>query len=280
MVVIVDHINTYKTMKALIFSPKKDEVFEAICTFLRKRGHECTDQATQGPFDFSIVLGGDGTVLAAGRSNVPNPVIVINRGHLGFLTSSGSDEYQETLERFFSEKFTVTKRPTLLVDILSKDGFCWRSLNAVNEVVIAKAGMGKLIQVAVYVSDPTNNNEEQLSEYRADGLIVSTPTGSTAYNLSALGPIIHPLCQDYVITPICPQGLTQRPLVIPGQMKVRIEPHDSELWLSVDGQDNYAMNENSVTVQYNNNRSMETMNPKDTYFQILRKKLGWGIKLV
>jgi len=231
--------------------------------------------------DFTVVLGGDGTVLAAGRTGAPNPLLVINTGHLGFLTSTGMSNYREAIKSFLEGSYTLTKRRTLHVGVAPFSPTSNRIIeyNAVNEVVIAKAQLSKLVTVGVYIMDTMNvAYQELVAEYRADGLIVSTPTGSTAYNLSAGGPIIHPSCESLVITPICPQGLTQRPLVIPANMKVRIKSLDDSLYVSVDGQDGCPMH-SVVDVNYNSH-SMEIVNPDDSYFQILRKKLGWGVKPV
>ena len=276
---------------AYIFSMKQDDFYHDVVSFLTLTcGITCMstlpDNFIDYP-DFTVVLGGDGTVLAAGREGVPNPIIVINTGHLGFLTSSDKENYQDALLRFLQGTYTVTKRRTLNVSVAAfRPTESSRMFDAMNEVVVKHPS--KLVKVAVYVSDSADEwtdpggfkltKAELLSEYRADGLIVSTPTGSTAYNVSAGGPIIHPACDAFVITPICPQGLTQRPLVIPGYMKIRIKPIDSEMFVTVDGQDGSPVS-NTVDVCYNAH-SIETVNPTDTYFQILRKKLGWGIKPV
>ena len=270
---------------------KQDDFFHEVVSFLTLTcGIECmtTLPATFIDYpDFTVVLGGDGTVLAAGRKGLANPFVVINTGHLGFLTSSDKENYRDALLRFVQGTYTLTKRRTLRVRVPdfspTKEP---RMFDAVNEVVVKHPS--KLVKVAVYVSeDPGEWNDpsfsqstkaELLSEYRVDGLIVSTPTGSTAYNVSAGGPIIHPACDSFVITPICPQGLTQRPLVIPGNMKIRIKPLDCEMFVTVDGQDGSQVL-GAVDVWYNAH-TIETVNPLDTYFQILRKKLGWGIKPV
>jgi NAD+ kinase len=273
---------------AYIFSMKQDDFFHEVVSFLTLTcGIECFSSlpSKDDPFvcpDFTVVLGGDGTVLAAGRAGAPNPLLVINTGHLGFLTSTGMLNYREAIKSFLEGYYTLTKRRTLHVGVapFSPTGNRIIEYNAVNEVVIAKAQLSKLVTVGVYVMDTMNAAYKELvAEYRADGLIVSTPTGSTAYNLSAGGPIIHPICDNIVITPICPQGLSQRPLVLPGgTTKIRLTPLDDSLFVSVDGQDGCPMYGN-VDVFYNSHQ-MEIVNPDASYFQILRQKLGWGVKLV
>jgi len=264
---------------------KHDDFYHEVVSFLSYTcGVACMselpDKFIDYP-DFTVVLGGDGTVLAAGRQGAPNPLLVVNTGHLGFLTSTGKPDYQEAIKRFLQGSYTLTKRRTLRVQILPFKPAVnkYVEYNAVNEVVISKNQLAKLVGVGVYVmerDDPTY--QELVSEYRADGLIVSTPTGSTAYNLSAGGPIIHPSCENIVITPICPQGLTHRPIVLSGDLRIRIKPLSDDLYVSVDGQEGCSMYGN-VDVFYNSHR-MEIVNPTHSYFQILQQKLGWGIKPV
>jgi NAD+ kinase len=271
-----------------IVKNNNDDFYREVVAYLHTLGYEelAVDNYTTNA-EFTLVLGGDGTVLAAGRKGLPNPFVVINTGHLGFLTSSDKENYRDTLLRFVQGSYTLTKRRTLRVRVPAfRPTDPPHMFDAVNEVVVKHPS--KLVKVAVYVSDRDDEWEdpsgyrlskaELLSEYRVDGLIVSTPTGSTAYNVSAGGPIIHPACDAFVITPICPQGLTQWPLVIPGNMKIRIKPLDCEMFVTVDGQDGSQVL-GAVDVCYNAH-CIETVNPLDTYFQILRKKLGWGIKPV
>jgi NAD+ kinase len=271
---------------AYIFTTKERDIFyHQVVSALDFYGVKAVDTLPKNFAEmpqFSLVLGGDGAVLAAGRAGAPNPIMVVNRGHLGFLTSTDEANYLEALKRFLEGRYTLTKRRTLRVQVAAfrptKEPDVY---NAVNEVVIAKNQLSKLVKVRVHVYYDKNNvaaGKEVLGEYRADGLIVSTPTGSTAYNVSAGGSIIHPLCDVLSITPICPQGLTQRPLIIPATMKVQLEPLEEELFVSVDGQDGCPMR-GYVDVSYNDHH-LEIVNPTDTYFQILRKKLAWGVNPV
>jgi NAD+ kinase len=308
-------------MKAYIFALKNSTIEADVVSFLSTMGVACSYDMDAA--DFTIVLGGDGSVLAAGRKGVPNPILVINTGHLGFLTSTDKENYQEAIKSFLQGSYTLTKRRTLRVRVVPfrpLDKF--REYNAVNEVVISKNQLAKLVKVGVYVMDRDGPDYQEpgaldelwrakydfnrtklgvaedkardaadrtiasvqqaklelVCEYRADGLIVSTPTGSTAYNLSAGGPIIHPSCENIVITPICPQGLSQRPLVLSNDVRIRIKPLSDDLYVSVDGQEICPMHGN-VDVFCNSHR-MEIVNPSFTYYQILRQKLGWGVKLV
>ncbi len=229
-----------------------------------------------GKADLVIILGGDGTVLGAARQNLKSPVIVINTGHLGFLTSADVSSYRTILLDYCTlqdgprqERYKRTRRYMLNVEIEDKVYF------ALNDVIVKDCF--KLAQFSVYADDGTG--ETLLSEYRADGLIVATPTGSTAYSLSASGPILHPHCKAFVLSPICPQGLTQRPLVLPAEFSLRLQlPH--AMHVSIDGQITSETPQNSSVRIKNNSHFMETVNPTESYFQVLRQKLGWGIKPV
>ena len=267
----------------LLIAKDEDDFYSSISTLLSTsfncRIVKSSDLVHEA--DFSVVLGGDGTVLAAARAGLKSPVIVINTGHLGFLTSADKSNFNEVLfdfdDWYFSEDFnrptapecTLTTRHMLDIKVGNDSYF------ALNDIAIKN--FSKLARVSVFAV--INKQEEIISEYRADGLIVATPTGSTAYSLSASGPIIHPSCKSYVITPICPQGLTQRPLVIPADWHLRIQLED-EMNVSIDGQiARDTPKGTSIEVRYNSH-AIETLNPSHSYFEVLRDKLGWGIKPV
>jgi NAD+ kinase len=235
--------------------------------------------------DFTIVLGGDGTVLGAARKGVHSPVIIINTGNLGFLstcseslTTSAYEAAIETIDRVLLGEFTVTTRHLLHVTLADESEYM-----ALNDVVVQPMHMNKLVKLALYGIDNVDD-EVLICEYRSSGLIISTPTGSTAFSLSASGPIIHPSCHSFCVTPICPQGLTQRPLVLPHTTRLHIEPDGHEdLCLSIDGQEEHEIINESVKVRYNNSQydnshSIQTVNPLHTYYATLQKKLGWGIR--
>jgi NAD+ kinase len=271
--------------KAYVFTTKeKDLFYRQVLTALDYFGVQAVEELPENFLDMpelTVVISGDGGVLAAGRAGAPNPMMVINTGHLGFLTSADKENYQEALKAFLEGRYTLTKRRTLRVQVAEfRPTAEPRIFSAVNDVVIAKAQLSKLVRVKVHVYENSTDvsRRELLTEYRADGLIVSTPTGSTAYNLSAGGSIIHPSCDVLTVTPICPQGLTHRPLVVPANVRLQIEPLDDELFVSIDGQEGCPMR-GMVDVSYNDHY-IEIVNPTDTYFQILRKKLAWGVNPV
>jgi NAD+ kinase len=273
-------------LKAYVHTKDKDQFYIAVITYLKHCGVLIVDTAPKA--DFSVILGGDGTVLAAGRSGIKGPVLIINTGHLGFLTSSTAVHYKAAINDFIAGLYTTTKRYMLTVDLLDvvsglvvrkKPKFTVvKSFKALNDLVIKPTAMNKLVHMTVYASCD-GKPKELMCEYRADGLIVSTSTGSTAYNLSAGGPIIHPSCESFVITPICPQGLTHRPVVLPASYTLHISEFDPGLYISIDGQVNEPLEAQVVSVKYGK-ACIEAVNPPETYFQVLRQKLHWGNGIV
>jgi len=256
-----------------------------LCKYIRRQLIEngCEVVATSEEASFSIVLGGDGTVLAAARAGLASPAVIINTGHLGFLTSSNNDaSAKQLIHTILNEAgYTPVCTNRLMLDVKVSQGsgsdLCY---HAVNDIVLTKNGLAKLTTCRVSIAEPPDYDHTLLSEYRADGLIVATPTGSTAYSLSAGGPIIHPRCQSLVVSPICPQGLTQRPMVLPADVHLGIQPLTDDLYLSVDGQIGVPLSAHSfVTITYGTH-SIQTVNPTMTYYEVLRGKLGWGIKPV
>lgn len=259
----------------LLVSKDQDDTYRQVSNILTiQLGLQLVENADDA--DLSVVLGGDGTVLSAARQGLKSPVIVINTGHLGFLTSADPSNFKSILLDYCTlpeedrlRVYKRTRRHMLDVQINGKKYL------ALNDVVVKN--FFKLARVNVYADDGTG--EELVSEYRADGLIIATPTGSTAYSLSTSGPIIHPHCHAYVVSPICPQGLTQRPLVLPSGLSIRLHMQD-DMHVSIDGQvTNETIKDSSVVVTYNSH-TIETVNPSSSYFQVLRAKLGWGIKPV
>lgn len=254
-----------------IYSMKKDEFFQTIAELFTSLGAIIVPTIAES--EGTIVLGGDGSLLGAARAGVKSPILVINTGHLGFLTSSSKDDYHKAIVNFLTGKYTTTKRQMLIV---TQEGSS-EEIGALNDIVVRKALLSGLVRLSVFASQ-SDQDEVLVSEYRADGLIISTPTGSTAYNLSASGPIIHPSCPSLVITPICPQALTQRPILLPASFRLRIEAHTEDMGLSIDGQIERPLG-TGIRIHYDS-QAVETVNPINSYFQVLREKLAWGIKPV
>ena len=183
--------------------------------------------------DLAIVLGGDGTLLSAARAvgNRAIPILAVNLGGLGFLTAITIDDFFPELERALTGHQKVTRRKMLKCSLL-REGVLVAEYQALNDVVIAKSSIARIVDLEAWVGDSF------ICEYKADGLIISTPTGSTAYSLAAGGPIIYPTVNAFCLTPICPHTLTNRPLIIPSEMGVRVvnKAREEEAFLTVDGQ--------------------------------------------
>ena len=175
-------------------------------------------EESAGRSDLLIVLGGDGTLLSAARMAAERkvPILAVNLGGLGFLTTVSQDESIPILEEIFSNKHRISERVMLDAEII-RGGTVIRRQIALNDAVLNKAALARIMDVELRVDG------EYVTTYKADGLILSTPTGSTAYSLAAGGPIVYPAVEAFVVTPICPHTLTNRPLVIPDAAKIEID---------------------------------------------------------
>jgi NAD+ kinase len=230
-----------------------------------------------GELDYLLTLGGDGTMLRGARAVAGHrvPVLGVNLGRLGFLTYGGLEGLEQTLELMSRGEYEARERMTLLVRAVHASGEEKARWIAVNDVVVHKGGFARVVRLRVRV------NDEPIATFAADGMIVSTPTGSTAYSLSAGGPIVVPALESIVLTPISPHSLTLRPLVIPPSMKVLIDAEDmleaGELLVTVDGQVGTTLTEQEhVTVERSEEPVILVRFPGSTFFNRLRSKLGWG----
>ena len=257
---------------------------------LRQRGIEvCLDFATadklndRGPCvakgdlgkksELLITFGGDGTLLSVARQ-APHtvPILGVNMGTLGFLTEIRVEEFPHVLDRVLAGDFTTESRVTL--DVLVKgEGREPRIYRVLNDATINKSALARIVDMRVTVSGFF------VSTFRADGLIVSTPTGSTAYNLSAGGPIVYPTMSAIVLTPICPHMLSNRPIVLPDDLEIEIEitTKNQEIFLTLDGQEGVPISERDrVCVKKSAETVMLVQSPDKNYFDVLRNKLKWG----
>jgi NAD+ kinase len=227
--------------------------------------------------DMVVVLGGDGTLLsmadcvaAAGRSV---PILGVNFGSLGFLTEVTLPELHASLEATLLGTAAIDAR-LMLRSTAERRGRTFASHVALNDVVITKGARSRMIDLSVWVG------EEFVTRVKADGLIVATPTGSTAYNLSAGGPIVQPSVDALVLTPIAPHTLTNRPIIIPASSSVRIEPHmDSrdEVFVTFDGQDGFDVEEGDRILVERDTHPLHLIQATTrSYFEVLRQKLKWG----
>jgi NAD+ kinase len=221
-----------------------------------------------------IVLGGDGTLLSAARAigGQEIPLLAVNLGGLGFLTSIAVEELYPELERALRGEQRVGLRRMLRCEI-HRAGIRVSSYEALNDAVVTKAALARIIDVAVHV------DSHFVSNYKADGLIVSTPTGSTAYSLSAGGPIIFPTVDALSVTPICPHMLTHRPVIVPGDSLIRLEnrAQDNDAYLTIDGQvGELLLYGDEVHCARSPYQIRLIRPPRMLFFDVLREKLKWG----
>ena len=228
--------------------------------------------------DLVVVLGGDGTLLAMGariaQAGRDIPILGVNFGSLGFLTEIRIDELIPSLERVLSGEAVFDERAMLAAD-------AHRAARAVdvrivlNDVVFTKAALSRMIELSVSV------NGSFVTRVKADGLIIASATGSTAYNLAAGGPIVHPRVDALVLTPIAPHTLTNRPVVIPGSAQIEVRAHADgaaeEVFVTYDGQSGYPLNDGDVVRVRRSERTLQLIKaPGRGYFELLREKLKWG----
>jgi len=229
-----------------------------------------------GQVDLVVVLGGDGTLLSVARQvgSRPVPILGVNLGTLGFLTEITLDELFAVLERVLGGEMRVEARMRLDVCALREGRELGRYL-ALNDAVLTKAALARMIDLE------TRADGAPVTTYHADGLIVATPTGSTAYSLSAGGPILLPELEAFVLTPICPHALTQRPIVLPAsaEIEIAVRTRGGDVQLTVDGQEGLALREGDrVRVRRSEHFLRLMVSPFRSRFEILREKLRWGAR--
>jgi NAD+ kinase len=242
---------------------------ETGCTLTVMEHEELADNV-----DLIIVLGGDGTMIATARmlDNRDVPVIGINYGSLGYLTEVRVEEMTAALDAALAGDYRLDRRMMLTAELTRGDAQLLRN-RALNDVVISKSALARIIEIETWLDGHFVNC------FRADGLIVSTPTGSTAYNLSAGGPIIYPSMDAIVITPICPHTLSNRPLVVPdgAVIELVLKTAKEEVALTLDGQVGFALEKDDRVVIKKSRTTFNLIQPANrNYFEVLRGKLRWG----
>jgi NAD+ kinase len=267
----------------------------SLCEFLRDRGlgvvlEDATARLLRDPkaeaqpvheigrhIDLAIVVGGDGTMLNVARSLAPYdvPLIGVNLGRLGFLTDIPSDSMFEGLQRVLDGDYQTERRLLLCADVL-RDGKLLHNHNALNDVVINKGQVARLIEFETYVDD------EFVTSTRADGIIVATPTGSTAYALSAGGPILHPTLPAFIMVPICPHTLSYRPIAVSSDSHIEIvmtHTGNQTAHVTFDGQTNFGLQDGDRVSVRRTETPVTLLRPSHrNHYDVLRTKLRWGEK--
>jgi len=225
--------------------------------------------------DFLVSLGGDGTLLSLVRRSYEfnKPVVGINAGTLGFLADITIEDVDNFLEQLLKGIYRIDNRMMMEGCIISKDG-SKKPFFALNDVVLTRPVISKMVKIKASIDG------EWFNTYRGDGLIISTPTGSTAYNLAAGGPVMYPLTQAFIMTAVSAHSLTnQRPLVVPTDFTIELSSPSEEVIAVIDGQDHYTMHQGDVLHIKGATRGAKLLHRKErNYFSVLREKLSWGDK--
>jgi NAD+ kinase len=223
--------------------------------------------------DFIFSVGGDGTFLQSVLNirNFDIPVVGVNSGRLGFLADISEDQVQNALTNIFNHKYTIIERSMLQVDFEGSEDMDFNF--ALNEMTVLKTDTSSMINISAYL------DKELLNNYWADGLIIATPTGSTAYSLSVGGPIITPDSENFVITPLAPHNLTIRPLVVPDNYEIRlkVEGRGTQFLASLDSRSVAVDQSTEIKIRKANFKLKTLQLPDQTFFTTLRNKLMWGV---
>jgi NAD+ kinase len=245
-----------------------------LLSWLEKKSVQAVIDEITADLDLLIILGGDGTLLhvAEDASRLGIPVVGVNLGGLGFLTEVAVEECYETLEAILTGGVATEERLMLRARINSGGELtAWRY--ALNDIVVSKGNLDRMVQLSTWA------DQEYITTYRADGLIFSTPTGSTAYNLSAGGPIVQPGLKAILVTPICPFMLESRPVLLPFTVRLntRLAGHAADVKIIIDGQSAWDMREKDLLEIEASDKPLKLISSlRKGYFEILRNKLNWG----
>ena len=287
-------MNTIIKKIGIISKPRKSDagpILSDLIRWLKSKGIEpLMDQETAGLIDFDsshtrpdiallsdfiIVLGGDGTLISVARliGGRGTPILGVNLGSLGFLTEVTLDEMYPLLEKILSGDMSLDERWTLDVSVQREDKELAK-FTVLNDVVINKGALARMILMETVIDG------RYLNTYRADGMIISTPTGSTAYSLSAGGPIINPKVGAIIISPICPHTITNRPIVVREDVmiEVTLRSENEDVNVTLDGQEGYPLQYlDKVVVKKSANTIRLITSPDKDYYEVLRQKLRWGV---
>ncbi|MEN8258948.1 MAG: NAD(+)/NADH kinase [Thermodesulfobacteriota bacterium] len=245
-----------------------------LMSWFQNKGVDAVQDRISPDLDLLVILGGDGTLLrvASEASRYEIPVMGVNLGSMGFLTEVAVKDRLAALDKVMAGEVTLEQRMMFKARISGPSGTKeW--IYALNDVVISKGTIDRLVQLCTWA------DSHYVASYKADGLIFSTPTGSTAYNLSAGGPIVHPAIASILVTPICPFMLESRPVLLPSDVSLttRLTGHASDVQVIVDGQPAWDMDEeDSLEIVVSEKKLLLICSPWEGYFDILRNKLNWG----
>jgi NAD+ kinase len=268
---------------ANMLKPEAAQMVEAIQKRLSDKGVSVTVTKFNGTVetpdvsgtDLIISLGGDGTVLFSSRIAAPYgiPILAVNLGDFGFITEISKNEWEDAFDQYRSGELGISARLMLSVDV-EREGRTIASYSGLNDAVLSSSGISKVIRLDVSLGDTT------LGKYKADGIIISTPTGSTAYSVAAGGPILEPEMEALIINPICPFTLSNRPIVVPAEKRISVsvcEQQRTEVILTIDGQILYPLNpRDRLTIQRCPAKASIIRSNKRNFFEVLREKLKWS----
>jgi len=241
---------------------------------IRRKDFSCTNEKFFNSVDLIISLGGDGTLLRAAKIAATDgiPIFGVNLGGLGFLTQIGIDNLEIFLEKIYQGKCFLDER-MMLDGIVKRKEKEIKKFTALNDIVIGKGAFARLISLATYI------NDDYVITYSADGLVISTSTGSTAYSLSAGGPIVNPNINSMILTPICPHTLSTRPLIIGenDQVRITLELSEEEVMVTIDGQEGFTLEpKDEVIVKKSIYKTRLIAFKEKSFYAILREKLRWS----
>ncbi|OQX75103.1 MAG: NAD(+) kinase [Campylobacteraceae bacterium 4484_4] len=229
--------------------------------------------------DILIAIGGDGTLISLSRRSYHyhKPILGINAGKLGFLTDITLNEIESFIDKIFTGEYRIDRR--MVFDVTLHSPVEDKKVIAFNDVVLSRPSIEGMVNVDAFVTSHISHmNRKHLNNYYGDGVIVSTPTGSTAYNLSAGGPILFPLTQAMIVTPICPHSLTERPIVLPAEFEIEFTSEDETI-IVIDGQDIYNLKFfDAISIRVADEGVRMVHRIERNYFDVLKQKLNWGSK--
>jgi len=262
---IIDWLNS-KKLKVCIEGNMGEEI--------GKKELNCPTEKFLKEVDLIISLGGDGTLLRAARLAAAEdiPVFGVNLGGLGFLTQISIDDLEKSLEKLYQGRYFLDKRMMLSCTVKRKEEEI-KKFTALNDVVIGKGAFARIICLATYV------NNDYVITYSADGLVVSTSTGSTAYSLSAGGPIVNPNINSIILTPICPHTLSARPFIVGenDQVKITLESSEEKVMVTIDGQEGFILKpKDEVIIKKSDHKARLITFKEKSFYAILREKLRWS----